>query len=131
MNKPEFITEIKAKTGFKKKDIEYLLDTMLDTIMTKVIEEDKVSFIGFGAFSTMKIKEREGINPKTLESIIIAPRVRAKFTVGQVFKDTINNREVSTKFKKKIPLKKEIQKKAKKVSSTKKQSNEPNLFNMK
>ena len=128
MNKSEFITEIKAKTGFKKKDIEYLLDTMLDTIMTKVIEEDKVSFIGFGAFSAMKLKERKGMNPNTKESIIIPPRVQAKFTVGQVFKDTINNREVSTKFKKKIPLQKEIQKKVKKSSSTKKPSNEPNLF---
>ena len=101
MNKPEFITEIKAKTGFKKKDIEYILDTMLDTIMTKVKEEEKVSFIGFGAFSAMKLKERKGMNPNTQESIIIPSRVQVKFTAGRVFKDTINNREVSTKFKKK------------------------------
>ncbi len=131
MNKPEFITEIKAKTGFKKKDIEYLLDTMLDTIMNKVKEEDKVSFIGFGAFSAMKLKERKGINPNTQESIVISSRVQAKFTVGQVFKDILNDREVSERFQKKIPTEQNSKKIVQKESLNNEQLNEPNLFNMK
>ena len=131
MNKPEFITEIKEKTGFKKKDIEYLLDTMLDTIMNKVKEEDKVSFIGFGAFSAMKLKERKGINPNTQESIMIPSRVQAKFTVGQVFKDIINDREISQKFQNKIPIVQNSKETVQKELSIKEESSEPNLFTIK
>jgi len=100
MNKADFITEIKERTGFKKKEIDVILDSMLDTIMETVKSGEKISFVGFGAFSANKREDRKGINPNTKEELIIPSRIQPKFTAGQVFKDIVNNREVSKKFSK-------------------------------
>ena len=51
---------------------------------------DKVSLVGFGAFSFSKRKARTGRNPKTGATIKIAARKSPKFSAGKAFKDAVN-----------------------------------------
>ena len=96
INKPEFITEVVSKTGFKKKDVERILEAMLDTIIQNVNENKKVSFIGFGAFMASERKDRIGVD-NTGKDIIVPARIHPKFTAGQIFKDALNGKPISKK----------------------------------
>jgi len=51
---------------------------------------DKVNVSGFGTFSVSQRKGRMGRNPKTGESIEIAPSRAAKFKAGKILKDSLS-----------------------------------------
>ena len=63
MIKPDLVQEIANKTRVSKKQIEQIMDVMLDTIVNEVKDGDKVLISGFGTFHVTHRKSRNGINP--------------------------------------------------------------------
>ncbi|MFC1852133.1 HU family DNA-binding protein, partial [candidate division CSSED10-310 bacterium] len=50
---------------------------------------DKVTFVGFGSFSVVKRKAREGRNPRTGKKIKIPATKVPKFSAGKALKEAV------------------------------------------
>ncbi|HPN96916.1 MAG TPA: HU family DNA-binding protein [Candidatus Moranbacteria bacterium] len=89
VNKDALVSEISQKTEMSKKDIETVIDSMIDVI-TKVLQSgDKVTLTGFGTFRISDRAAREGINPQTKEKIQIPAMKVPKFTAGKALKEAV------------------------------------------
>jgi DNA-binding protein HU-beta len=62
----------------------------LNDIIGALKNGDKVNISGFGTFLVSERKGRIGRNPKTGESIEIAPSRAAKFKPGKSLKDSLS-----------------------------------------
>ena len=89
INKDSLIEKISVKTDLSKKDIEMVIDTMVDTITEDLRQGNKVTLTGFGAFRVSKRAAREGINPQTKEKITIPAMTLPKFTAGKALKEAV------------------------------------------
>jgi len=90
MNKTELISAVAEKTGYTKKDTTLVVDTVIETITEALIAGDEVSIAGFGKFSVAERAEREGRNPQTGETLVIAASKAPKFKAGKALKDAVN-----------------------------------------
>ena len=91
MNKSELINEIARITKFTKKEINLLITTLIEIIITKVAYNETITLVGFGSFKLREQKSRIGINPKTKERIMIPAYRKPIFSSGKFFKDKVNN----------------------------------------
>lgn len=89
VKKSEFIATIAEKTKLTKKDVGAALDAFLDQIEVALKEGKEVSFIGFGAFSTVKKAARKGKVPGTDKVIDIPATTGVRFKVGKTLKASI------------------------------------------
>ncbi len=89
MIKPDLIQEIANKTRVSKKQIEQIMDVMLDTIIDQVKDGEKVLISGFGTFHLTHRKARNGINPVTKKHIKIEGMMVPKFKAGEPFKKAV------------------------------------------
>ncbi len=101
MNKAELIDVISGKIGISKKETEDVIDTMVDTIVSKLKEGDEVTLTGFGAFSARTRKGRIGVNPRNPEEKIDIPSVVVpKFKAGKNLKEALKGKSSKTEVKK-------------------------------
>ncbi|MFV9646918.1 MAG: HU family DNA-binding protein [Desulfobacterales bacterium] len=72
----------------KKLDILKKEEPMLSGL--EIEEDGRISLPGFGAFSKVYRKARQGVNPATGEKITIEARHAIKFRPGKALKDAIS-----------------------------------------
>ncbi len=89
VNKDALVEAIATKTDMNKKDVEMVIDTMVDTITEQLRQGNKVTLTGFGAFRVSKREAREGINPQTKQKIQIPAMTLPKFTAGKALKEAV------------------------------------------
>ncbi|MFA5777437.1 MAG: HU family DNA-binding protein [Parcubacteria group bacterium] len=89
VNKDALVDAISTKTDLSKKDVEIVIDTMVDSITEQLRQGNKVTLTGFGAFRVSKRATREGINPQTKAKIQIPAMTLPKFTAGKALKEAI------------------------------------------
>ena len=90
MNKTDLISEVAARTGMTKRDVEKVVNAFFSTIEGTLKSGDKVQLIGFGTFEVRDRQARKGRNPQTGEEISIpAARVPA-FKAGKALKDAVD-----------------------------------------
>lgn len=89
MTKQEFINAVAEESSVTKTDVEKVVKASLDTIQKELVNGGSITFTGFGTFSTKETKEREGVNPKTLEKIKIPKSRKVSFKVGKSLKDSV------------------------------------------
>jgi DNA-binding protein HU-beta len=86
MNKKDLISEVCYKTRLTKKEIDTVLTSVLDVIVSKVSEGERVRLVGFGSFYKLTkksiIKSADGIERCDISA--------AKFSPGKFFKQKIN-----------------------------------------
>jgi DNA-binding protein HU-beta len=92
MNKSELIDAISQAKNLEsnKKTIGAILDLFMQTVQKAVKKGDDVSLVGFGTFTKVKRKARNGVNPATGEKIAIKARTSPKFKPSSAFKDSLN-----------------------------------------
>ena len=86
MNKKELVELVSTETGFQRKDVGKVLDSIVDTIKTSLKKDEKVQIFGFGTFEVVKRAARTGINPRTKEKIKIAAKKATKFKPAKELK---------------------------------------------
>lgn len=91
MIKPELIQAISDKTRLPKKQIEQIIDCMLDVIAEEIRDGEKVLITGFGTFYLGYRKSRRGINPVTRQYIKINGMPMPKFKAGQRLKRIVRD----------------------------------------
>jgi len=89
MNKAELVKTIALDAGITKNQAAKSLDSMTGAIKKSLTQGEKTILIGFGTFSTVARGERKGINPKTMEKIIIPAKKVIKFKPGKDFSESV------------------------------------------
>jgi len=90
MTKAELVTTVAEKAKISKKDAAAAIDAFCGAVKDVLKNDDKISLLGFGTFSTGKRAARTGKNPQTGKEIKIAAATVAKFKPGKGLKDAIN-----------------------------------------
>lgn len=91
MNKTDLITAIAEKTELTKVQSEKALVAFMETVKEELVKGEKVQLVGFGNFEVTERAERQGRNPSTGESMVIAASKSPKFKAGKVLKDAVKN----------------------------------------
>ncbi len=89
MNKKELIDKVAEETGYHKKEIKDVVESVLANISKTLSKDEKVQLVGFGTFEVVKRAAREGRNPQTGKKIKIAERKVPKFRPGKAFKEEV------------------------------------------
>jgi DNA-binding protein HU-beta len=88
MKKADLVNEV-AKVTNTKKEAVMAVEIFLNTIKKTLQKRDEIFITGFGTFSVVKRKARQGRNPKTGEAIRIAARVIPKFKAAKALKEAV------------------------------------------
>ncbi len=87
MTKTELIAKIAEKAKLTKAQAESALAVFQCAVTTELLNDGKVTLVGFGTFSTVKRPARTGRNPQTGKPMAIAAKRVGKFTAGKSLKD--------------------------------------------
>jgi DNA-binding protein HU-beta len=89
VNKTELIGMVSEKTDMAKKDVEKVVNAVIDSIIDTVTKDEKVQLVGFGTFEKRHRAARKGRNPATNEEITIPALNVPVFKAGKAFKDRV------------------------------------------
>ncbi len=89
MNKGELIEELGVKLDVPRAQADKMVNTLIDVIVASLRKGEDVAITGFGNFMVAHRAARNGINPKTRETIKIAATKVPRFKAGKTFKDAI------------------------------------------
>jgi DNA-binding protein HU-beta len=90
MTKAELVEKMAKDAGISKAAANKALDSFTDSVKKALKKKDgKVTLVGFGTFSNVRRKAREGRNPQTGAKMKIKARNAVKFKAGKALKDAI------------------------------------------
>ena len=89
VNKDALVDAISSKTDLSKKDVEAVIENLIEKITEEIRTGNKVTLTGFGTFKTSARAAREGINPQTKAKIQIPAMTVPKFTAGKALKEAV------------------------------------------
>ena len=92
MNKTDLVERIAASTGITKTAAAGAIDVFVDSVTNALKKGDRVTLVGFGTFSVLQRKARNGRNPQTGGVLKIAARRVAKFSPGVELKKHVNKK---------------------------------------
>lgn len=96
MNKASLVEKISQESGVSRKQVEDMMNSMVDIIIGELKNGGEVSITGFGTFETMVRYARGGVNPQNPSERIQIPEVRvAKFRTGKRLKDSLKEAAAS------------------------------------
>lgn len=91
MTKAQLIEQMAKDTSISKAQADKVLTSLLDSIQQAMKPKDgQVTLPGFGKFSKVYRKARNGVNPSTGERITIKARHAIKFQAAKALKDAIS-----------------------------------------
>ncbi|WP_106827938.1 HU family DNA-binding protein [Parabacteroides pacaensis] len=82
MNKTQLVDAMAAKSGLSKTDVAKALNAFTECVGEATKAGDSVALVGFGSFSVAQRSARQGINPRTKETIEIPAKKVVKFKPG-------------------------------------------------
>jgi len=91
INKEILVDMVSNKNGMAKKDVEIVIDNVVDVITDALHLDRKVTIASFGTFKVTHRAAREGINPQTKQRIMISAVNTPKFTAGKRLKEMVRS----------------------------------------
>ena len=92
MTKSELINLLAAKNpNLYLRDIEAIVDTIIEEMSAALERGDRIELRGFGAFSVKEREARVGRNPRTGESVKVPPKRTPAFKTGKLLRDRLND----------------------------------------
>ncbi len=88
--KAELIDAVATSAGVSKADAERTLGAFFDHVTKTTKKGGKISWPGFGSFSTIKRAARKGRTPQSGEPVKIAASTAMKFTASSTLKSALN-----------------------------------------
>ena len=73
-----------------QRDVENIVNAILDTIADALARGDRVELRGFGAFSIKRRDARTGRNPRTGETVSVSEKVIPVFKTGKEMRIRLN-----------------------------------------
>ncbi|HEX8662920.1 MAG TPA: integration host factor subunit beta [Beijerinckiaceae bacterium] len=91
MIKSELVLKIAEQNPhLYQRDVENIVNAILDTIADALARGDRVELRGFGAFSVKKRDARTGRNPRTGETVSVSEKVIPVFKTGKEMRIRLN-----------------------------------------
>ncbi len=91
MTKAELITKMAEEAAISKAEAARALDSFVDGIGKAIADKTgRITLTGFGTFSKVARKARQGINPATGVKIMIKARNVVKFQPSKALKDAVS-----------------------------------------
>lgn len=72
------------------RDVEHIVNTIFEEIISAMEQGDRVELRGFGAFSVKRREARIGRNPRTGESVAVQEKAVPFFKTGKLLRDRLN-----------------------------------------
>ena len=92
MIKSELVLKIAEQNPhLYQRDVENIVNAILDTIGDALTRGDRVELRGFGAFSVKRRDARVGRNPRTGDSVEVAEKHVPFFKTGKQLRDRLNH----------------------------------------
>ena len=73
-------------------DVERVISTIFEEIITTMANGDRVELRGFGAFSVKKRGSRQGRNPRTGAAVSVEEKHVPFFKTGKLLRDRLNGK---------------------------------------
>ena len=73
-----------------QRDVENIVNAILDTIADALARGDRVELRGFGAFSVKRRDARTARNPRTVETVSVSEKVIPVFKTGKEMRIRLN-----------------------------------------
>jgi DNA-binding protein HU-beta len=89
MTKAELIAVMAEAAGITKAAAAKTLDAYVGAVAKTLKKSGKLGLVGFGTFSVVKRKAREGRNPQTGKAIKIPAKKVVKFKAGKELSDKV------------------------------------------
>lgn len=97
MIKSELIQKISAANPHLfQRDIERIVNTILDEIVSSLAHGDRVELRGFGAFTVKRRAARQGRNPRTGETVFVDEKYVPFFKTGKELRERLNRDEMGS-----------------------------------
>ncbi len=93
MNKTQLVDAVAEASSVSKVKAADAVEAVLASISGALATGDSVTLVGFGTFSVVQRKAREGRNPNTGKAIKIAAKKAPKFAAGKALKEAVNKRK--------------------------------------
>ncbi len=93
MNKTQLVDAVAEASAVSKVKAAEAVEAVLASISGALAKGDAVTLVGFGTFSVVQRKAREGRNPNTGKAIKIAAKKAPKFSAGKALKEAVNKRK--------------------------------------
>lgn len=90
MNRSDLILKFSEYANVPKKNAELIVDTIFDSMRLALEGNSRVDLRGFGSFANKDYKSYVGRNPRTGESISVAPKRLTVFKVGKELKEMVD-----------------------------------------
>ena len=89
MNKRQLISLVAEHIGYKKKEVEAIITSSIDHIISSLASNDEVSITNFGKFSVKNRAERIARNPKTGAAVKVSAKRVPTFTFATAVKQAV------------------------------------------
>jgi DNA-binding protein HU-beta len=89
MTKSQLVSKLADGGEISRKQVDELMNGLVDTIVKSVKKGESVKIPGLGIFRLRKMKARMGRNPQTGEAIKIPARKKVGFSVAKTFKESV------------------------------------------
>jgi integration host factor subunit beta len=90
MTKADLVDEVIRVASLSKKQAEIVVNTVFDSIVDALQQDDKIELRGFGSFRVRRRRSRQGRNPKTGDRVAVPAKRIPYFKPGKELKDLIN-----------------------------------------
>ena len=90
LTKADIVEALQTETGFTKHQSTDLVESLLETIKSKLESGEDVLVSGFGKFCVNEKRQRRGRNPATGEDLMLAPRRVVTFKCSGKLRARIN-----------------------------------------
>lgn len=89
MTKAELVSVMAQEAGITKAAATAALEAYVTAVSKELKKSGKIGLVGFGTFSVVKRKAREGRNPQTGKTIKIPAKKVIKFKAGKALADKV------------------------------------------
>jgi len=92
MTKSELVQRLaESHPHLYHRDVERIVSTVFEEIASALERGDRVELRGFGTFSVKHRDARVGRNPRTGDTVEVAPKTVPFFKTGKQLRDLVNN----------------------------------------
>lgn len=89
ITKTQMLTKLADATGFKKKEVQTVLDAQNDLLYKLLKKDKKFKLQGLGIFAVKRRKARTARNPQTGDLVKVPAKTVVRFRVGKDLKDSV------------------------------------------
>ena len=91
MNKKSLVKAMSEVNGFTQVKNKSVVDAIIAIAQDELGAGGEIKLVNFGTFKVVQRKERNGVNPQTLEKMVIPAKKVIKFKSGKGLAETVNN----------------------------------------